>query len=198
MEWHPDPFNSQDSFRRRQTIHEILKIANKCAQVLVLSHDPTFLKQIWDKVLPHERASLMISDHRTQGSKISPVDLEEACKGRTVADVDDLQTFVSTGAGKLVDVIRKMRVVLEAHCRVTYPGSFGATDYLGVMAGKIRDGGPAHPAYALYDELNEINDYTSQYHHGEDTGDSTPDQIDQRELLGYTRRTLRVVNALQA
>ena len=60
------------------------------------------------------------------------------------------------------------------------------------------DGGDAHPAHALYDELDQINGYTSQYHHGEDMGDITPDQIDPVELTGYVRRTLRIVNALQA
>ncbi len=66
------------------------------------------------------------------------------------------------------------------------------------MVGKIRAGGDAHPAAALYSELDQINDYTSQYHHGEDMEDVTPDQIDPNELTGYARRTLRIVNALQA
>ncbi|MER9064802.1 hypothetical protein [Mesorhizobium sp. M0698] len=61
---------------------------------------------------------------------------------------------------------------------------------------KIRAGGPTHPAAALYDELDQINDYTKQYHHGEDTSDATPDNA--TELTGFTRRTLRLVNALQA
>jgi wobble nucleotide-excising tRNase len=38
-----DPFNSQDAFRRRQTVHEIVKLASTSAQVIVLSHDATFL-----------------------------------------------------------------------------------------------------------------------------------------------------------
>jgi hypothetical protein len=66
------------------------------------------------------------------------------------------------------------------------------------MVGKIRAGGATHPAQALYDELDQINDYTSQYHHGEDMEDATPDQIDPTELTGFARRTLRIVNALQA
>jgi hypothetical protein len=46
--------------------------------------------------------------------------------------------------------------------------------------------------------LDQINAYTSQYHHGEDVGDTTPDQIDPNELTGFARRTLRLANALQA
>jgi wobble nucleotide-excising tRNase len=193
-----DPFNSQDAFRRRQTVHEIMKVAGKCAQVIVLSHDATFLKQVWDKAPAAERVSLTIADHRSQGSKIMPVDLEKACQGRTATDIDDLQTYLATGAGALIDVIRKMRVVLESYCRTTYSASFAAGDWLGDIVKKIRDGGDTHPAHALYDELDQINDYTKQYHHGEDVADSTPDQIDPTELTGYVKRTLQIANALQA
>ena len=47
-----DPFGSQDSFRRQQTVVEIVKMAKSCAQVIVLSHDASFLKRIWDKAPP--------------------------------------------------------------------------------------------------------------------------------------------------
>lgn len=194
-----DPFSSQDAFRRRQTVNEITKIARQCAQVIVLSHDATFLKQVWDKAPAAERVALTLADHRAQGSKIVPIDLERACQGRTAADIDDLQVFMSTGTGNRVDLIRKMRGVLETHCWTTYPASFQAGhDWLGEIVRKIREGGEEHRARALYDELSEINDYTSQYYHGEVVADGTPDDIDPTELTGYVRRTLRIVNALQA
>jgi wobble nucleotide-excising tRNase len=193
-----DPFNSQDSFRRRQTVHEIMKVADKCLQIVVLSHDATFLKQLWDKAPSSERVCVGISDHRSLGSKISEISLDRATQGRTATDIDDLQTYVTNGAGALIDVVRKMRVVLETYCRTTYPTSFQPNEWLGEMVGRIRAGGDSHPAAALYSELDQINDYTSQYHHGEDMEDVTPDQIDPNELTGYARRTLRIVNALQA
>ena len=193
-----DPFNSQDAFRRRQTVHEIVKLASTGAQVLVLSHDATFLKQIWDKSDSGERKALLIADQRAQGSKLLPADLEKATQGRTATDIDHLQSFLTTGAGNVLDIIRKMRVVLETYCRTTYGSSFAAEDWLGDIVRKIRDGGVSHPAQALYDELDQLNDYTKQYHHGEDVTDATPDQVDSTELTGYVRRTLKIVNALQA
>lgn len=193
-----DPFNSQDSFRRRQTVHEIARLAKESGQTIVLSHDATFLKQVWDKAPADERIAFTIADQRSLGVKVQEFDLDAATKGRTATDIDDLQTFISTGAGGLLDVIRKMRVVLETYCRTTYPSSFTATDWLGDIVQKIRIGGPAHPAAALYDELDQINDYTKQYHHGEDTLDATPDNIDATELTGFARRTLKLVNSLQA
>ena len=92
-----DPFGSQDAFRRRQTVYEIGKVGRSSAQVLVLSHDATFLKQIWDKAPAAERVALTLADHRAQGTKILTVDLEGACQGRTATDFDDLLTFQQIG-----------------------------------------------------------------------------------------------------
>lgn len=194
-----DPFNSQDAFRRRQTVHEIAKVARSCAQVIVLSHDATFLKQVWDKAPAAERVALTLADHRAHGTKIMPVDLDRACQGRTATDIDDLLSYLTTGAGAPLDLVRKMRAVLETHCWTTYPACFQAgQDWLGEIIRKIREGGDQHPARDLYHELDQLNDYTSEHHHGEDVADATPDQIDPQELTGYVKRTLRVVNALQA
>lgn len=190
-----DPFNSQDSFRRRQTMHEIAKISQRCAQVIVLSHDVTFLKQLWAKCPQSDRKSLKLADHGNLGSKIGVIDLESACQGRTATDIDHLQAYVTRGIGEPVDIIRKMRAVLEMYLKTTYQGHFDQQEWLGQIAGKVRDAGESHPVYFIYDEINEINDYTSPYHHGENVADSTPDIIDRVELKGFARRTLRIINA---
>lgn len=192
-----DPFNSQDAFRRRQTVHEIIKRGRICAQVIVLSHEISFLKEIWKKATPSERVALQLFDARSLGTKISEIDLERACQGRMASEIDDLQAYLATGAGIPLDIIKKMRVVLETYCRTTFPACFCSTDWLGDIIGKTRLDA-AHPAASLCDELEQINDYTKKYHHGEDTTDLTPDQIDADELTGFVRRTLRVANALQA
>ena len=193
-----DPFNSQDSFRRRQTVHEIVKAARACAQVIVLSHDANFLKHIWEKAPVSDRVSIQIFDAHVQGSKINGVDLDKACQGRIASEIDDLQSYLTTGAGNLLDLIKKMRVVTETHCRTTYPACFCATDWLGDILRKINDVGEDHPAHSLYEELDLINEYTKQYHHGEDAYDPVAPDIDSNELTGFVRKTLKVVNALQA
>jgi wobble nucleotide-excising tRNase len=193
-----DPFTSQDSFRRRQTVYEIKKAGDACEQVIVLSHDATFLKQIRDKCPATETATLQLADHRNLGIKIAPCNLDDACRGRAASDMDDLQAFVATGAGTDRDVIRKMRVVLETYCRSTYPASFAADDRLGTMVEKIKKAGDQHPAASIVDELNEINEYTRDHHHGEDPKDGAADFIDATELTGFVKRTLKLVNNLQA
>jgi wobble nucleotide-excising tRNase len=66
-----DPFTSQDAFRRRQTVHQIKKLGATCAQVIVLSHDVTFLKQVWEKAPPSERTALQIIDARKYRPRVS-------------------------------------------------------------------------------------------------------------------------------
>ena len=192
-----DPFNSQDVFRRRQTVHEIIRVGECCAQLVVLSHDNTFLNEVWKKAPPSDRVALQIYNARIEGTKISEFDLEKACQGRMASEIDDLQAYVATGAGNPLDLIKKMRVVVETYCRTTYPACFCDTDWLGGIISKIRVT-DAHPASPLCDELEQINDYSKQYHHGESMADSPPAQIDADELTGFVRRTLKIVNALQA
>ncbi len=193
-----DPFNSQDAFRRHQTIYQIKKACETCAQVFVLSHDAAFLRQVWDKCAEGQRIAIQITDHLALGSKIGPCDLEEACKGRVASEIDDLLAFYNTGAGKTQDVAKKMRVVLETYCRASYPSSFDADDMLGTIVGKIRTGGDQHPAYSLLGDLDQINDYTRDFHHGDDPTDGAADQYDSTEMRGYVRRTLKISNNLQA
>ncbi len=193
-----DPFTSQDTFRRRQTVHEIVRAGESSEQLIVFSHDATFLRQIRDKCKAGQCLALQLGDHRSLGIKIMPCDLDEACRGRAASDMDDLQAYITTGAGKERDIIRKMRIVLETHCRSTYPGSFASDDRLGGMVEKIKKAGDQHPAWALMDELEQINEYSRDHHHGEDPEDGSPDTIDPQELAGYVKRTLRLANNLQA
>ena len=193
-----DPFTSQDSFRRRQTIYEIKKAGSVCEQVIVFSHDATFLRQMRDKCPAAESVSLQLADHRDLGIKIAACDLDEACRGRAASEMDDLQAYATTGAGKDRDIIKKMRIILETHCRSTYPGSFAADDRLGAIVEKVKKQGDTHPAWSIVDELEQINDYSRDHHHGEDPQNGGADLIEPTELTGFVKRTLRLVNNLQA
>jgi wobble nucleotide-excising tRNase len=193
-----DPFNSQDAFRRRQTIYEILAVADLGAQVVVLSHDPLFLKQIWEKCPPAARSAIQLNYHQSSGTKIMAFDLDTACRGRAAQELDDLLAFRANGAGNPREIIKKLRVVLETHFRTAYAGHFLPDDNLGDIIRKIREAGEAHPASGHLEDLNRINDYTADYHHGEDARGEAEPPLDQQELLGFVNQTLQVANAMPA
>ena len=192
-----DPFTSQDAFRRRQTVQEIVKMAQSCRQVIVLSHEITFLQNVWDKAPQGARIALSLDNGGMEGSKITGFDLKRACQGLATQEMDDLQTYLKTGEGDSLSIIRKLRPILEAHCWTSYQAYFNADrDWLGEIVRKIRESGQQHPAWHLCDELVQIKEYTSPYHHGQSMNISSTLSIDKQELQGFVRRTLRLVNAL--
>jgi hypothetical protein len=79
-----------------------MRAARACTQIIVLSHDASFLKQLWEKCTPNERAAAQIIYHPATGSKLAAFDLDEACRGRARAELDDLLAFRATGAGTCV------------------------------------------------------------------------------------------------
>jgi hypothetical protein len=164
----------------------------------VLSHDAQFLKQLWEHCPTSERKAVQITYHKEAGSKIREFSIEDACRGRAAAELDQLLGYRATGAGNPREMIKKLRVVLETHFRGAYSGSFDNDDNLGDILQKIRTRGNQHPAFQSYDEINRINDYTANYHHGEDPGAAAEPPLDEMELQGFVDDTLRIVNALAA
>ena len=190
-----DPFSSQDSFRRNHTVHQIQKCAQTCAQVVVLSHEPSFLKLLWDRTQPADRKTLQLARIGEENTAIVEWDIERAVQARYRADIDALQRFLSLGAAEPRDVIRKLRPVLEGYCKYLYPTLFGNQETLGLIVGAIRTAPDAHPLQALADDLDEINMYCRRYHHAENPGAAT-EPLDDAELQGYVRQTLKVVGCL--
>jgi len=114
-------------------------------------------------------------------------DLEDPYRFRVAAEIVDLLSFYNTGAGTPNDIVRKMRIVIEAYCTATYPDFFDSDDTLRSIVAKIRGSGEQHPACALLDELDAIHAYSHDYERGD------AEQFDARELTAFVRRTLKIV-----
>lgn len=187
-----DPFTSLDSFRRNHTIHQIFRCGVNCAQVVLLSHDPAFLKLLWDRIAPADRKTLQFIRVGEDNTNVVEWDVEKAVMARFHAQLDALQRFYSDNDGEPRDIIRDLRPVLEAYARNLYPTQFDDDDTLGVIVGKIRLAGGAHLLFPVVDDMDEINVYCRRYHHGESPGAAT-EPVDNAELHGYVRKTLTLV-----
>lgn len=187
-----DPFSSLDSFRRNQTVNQIYRCGDYCAQVVLLSHEPTFLKLLWDRVVPADRKGLQLARIGEGNTTIVEWNIERALLARYRADIDALQRFFSQGDGDARETVQKLRPVLEGYCKALYPTQFTDQDTLGVIVGKIRTVGVEHPLNVIADDLEEINIYCRRYHHGENPGAAT-EPLDDAELQGYVRKTLTLV-----
>lgn len=187
-----DPFNSQDAFRQSQTVQQIKRLSDACAQVIVLSHNQHFLKMLWDRVPPDRRKTLQLGRVGEQNTTIAEWDIEEAVKSRYRDDVDRLQRYYSDSEGNPRDIIQKVRPVLEGFCRNLYPSQFTDRDMLGAMIAKIRADGKTHQLHEILDDLDDLNAYTRRYHHGENPNAAT-EPLDDGELRGSVKRTLTLV-----
>lgn len=65
---------------------------------------------------------------------------------------------------------------------------------LAVRPSGIREGGEQHPAHGYYETLDRVNDYTADYHNGEDPRGAAEPPLDQIEFKGYVNTTLKIVN----
>jgi wobble nucleotide-excising tRNase len=185
-----DPFNSQDGFRQDCTVQKIRKCGEECAQVIVLSHDPRFLKRVWDRIrIAGERKSLKLARIGEYDTTICEWDVEEENQARFQADHKVLTEYYNEGIGDPRNVVQKIRPVLESYCKYLSPGSFAETDWLGDIIAKIRAAGPGNQLFPSYECLDELNEYTKRYHHGEGHQPAT-EPINDTELQGAVKRTI--------
>jgi wobble nucleotide-excising tRNase len=156
-----DPFDSQDSFRKDCTIQQIKKCGQESAQVIVLSHDPNFLKRIWDRLYtPADRKCLEMARIGKQNSTICEWDVVKATQDHYKADRNALSNYYVANEGQPRDVVQKIRPVLETYCKNLGGGTLIETDTLGAIVGKIRNAGAGHQLSPLCDDLEELNEYT--------------------------------------
>lgn len=162
-----DPFNSQDGFRQDCTVQKIRKCGQECTQVIVLSHDPHFLKRVWDRLqaFSGERKCLKLARIGQYDTTICEWDVDEATQARFKADLKVLAEYYNEGIGEPRDVVQKIRPVLESHCKCVSAGSFLETDWLGDIIGKIRNAGAgrscSRTARALTNSMSTQNAITT-------------------------------------
>jgi wobble nucleotide-excising tRNase len=189
-----DPFNSQDAFRKDHTIKKIRKCGDTCLQVIVLSHDQNCLKRLYDGLRAQglEYMCLHLARIGHANTIMTFWDIEEATQLQFRADIKTLTTYYNAGLGKPRDVVDKIRPVLESYCRNLLPTQFDDDDTLGVICGKIRNGGPDHPLAAVCDDLDTINEYTRRYHYGENPN-AASEPLNDSELQGMVGTALSIV-----
>jgi len=64
-----DPFSSQTHSADARRSMKIMRVANACRQVVVLSHDALFLKTTLEKCPPNDRSAIQIIYHPGYGVK---------------------------------------------------------------------------------------------------------------------------------
>jgi len=189
-----DPLSSLDRFRRACT-HQLIRRQSRAArQVIVLSHDPHFLKLLWDGYPSADMKTLQLT-RKGDNTVLSDWDVEAETQSEYLKDYGRLLAFYHDGSGNKAAVARSLRPFLEGRLRMEYPGQFGNNEWLGDFTNRIRHADASSPlnhAKADLTEIEAIKDYAKKFHHDQNPGaDSVP--ISETELRGYVKRTLKLV-----
>jgi len=189
-----DPLSSLDRFRRACTQQLILEQSGAAHQVIVLSHDPHFLKLVWDGYPAGDVKTLQLT-HNGDNTTLNEWDVEAETLSDYLKNYNTLLAFYRAGSGNIVDVARSIRPFLEGMLRMHFPGHFAQYEWLGDFIAKIRQADESSPlshAKADLRTFEAINDYSKKFHHDQNPGaDSVP--ISETELRGYVKQTLNLV-----
>jgi len=193
-----DPFTSQDLDRRSTTQHVIKDFVHKAEQVVVLSHEPYFLRGMSDGILSGNVSTLMLDRDGLNASRIASVDLEELLQHDHFRSHGVLIKYLDHGIGSPQDVVRCIRPYLEYVLRVKFPDDCVDGEWLGDYLGKIDKAVPPEELAKLKaerSELGELNNYSKAHHHG-DGSFNTKVLIVKNELDAMVKRTLGVAKRL--
>ncbi len=190
-----DPFTSQDRSRRTYTQQLICKVAEKSKQTIVLSHEPRFLRLLWNTTPNAEIKTLQLCRLGKENTAITCWNIQDETSREYFQNYALLTTFANEGTGDSRHVALAIRPVLEEYLRFRLPFQFEEDEWLGDFISKIRNAEANDLLFAaqeLLDELEGINDFSKKFHHSSNP-DADNEIIDDTELQAYVQRTLDVI-----
>ena len=184
-----DPFTSLDNFRRQFTAIEINKLCRQTAQTIVLCHDKSFLRLLWDKVGHNETKCLAIQTGAPGMTTLAPYDIQTETQPRHVNERMKIEEFVAGENHDTSHIRALLRTVCEDFYRRGDPGRFHGATTLDEIIRILEDSPIDYPYKDGIDVLREINAYSRREHHAEIEGDPSRDSSEE-ELKGYCRQVL--------
>lgn len=116
-----DPISSLDEHRALTTVQEIRRLADRTAQVIVLSHNKPFLCRLWETADPTARAALEVA-RDSIGSTLRQWDVAEDAMTEHDRRHARLRDYLASGTGDKREIAKSIRLHLEAFLRVASPG----------------------------------------------------------------------------
>lgn len=206
-----DPVTSLDKHRRAHTTNVLNEMSMRGAQVILLAHDATYLREVrekfWRKELdnhgaPRPSTELQLQRDRSGNTSLLPHDLDRECESKYFRHYRQIQSFLSgepedgafvshTTAGQAI------RPLVESYLHRRFPGhipkakkTLGATL---ILIGASTQEDVLRYAKHLIPELTEINEFGMRYHHDTESDVEGPEP-DADEVNAFAQRALRVVH----
>lgn len=135
-----DPISSFDNARRSTTVNELYNIGNKSDQLIILTHDLKFAKDLSNKY-NGSCLNLQIA-FKNHSSIIDIHDIETDILTGIFKDISVLHNYMELGSMNDIErreVLRCIRPSIEGIFRIKFFGKIENNDWLGDMIRKIRD-----------------------------------------------------------
>jgi wobble nucleotide-excising tRNase len=194
-----DPVSSLDKHRRAKTKFAIGMLSADIEQLIVLSHDAYFLKDLkrfLEEKVGVETTVSEVKAVENDYSAICSCDLAAICSSDYYRHYVLVQDFVDAIAGCKPEFVSKvLRVLVEGHLRRRFPKHVREGVPLGVVIDAIKNAPNGNPLEHLkhkIQELNDFNDYASQFHH--DSQNAEVATINATELRGYAKQALSLIH----
>ena len=190
-----DPFTSLDNFRRQFTAIEIRRICGRAKQTIVLSHDKSFLRLLWEKIDQTLIKSFALQTGAPGVTTITPYDILGSTRPRHVSERMKIEEFVEGEPHEPSYIRTRLRTVCEDFYRKGDPGLFGEAASLDQIIRSL-DGAPSdHPFKGALESLRDVNVYSRVENHAEIDGDpyteTNPD-----ELQGFCQLVLDLTRGM--
>ena len=187
-----DPMTSLDEHRTLRTREEIMALAARVRQVIVLSHSKPFLCNLWEQSDRNLSTALRIN-RAVVGSEISVWDV----RNDSISEHDKRHELVrgylrAADPDKERQVATALRPILEAFMRVAYPEYFPPGTLLGPFLGLCDQRvGANNQILSAGDiaELRALLGYANLFHHDTNPAWQTA-AVNDAELTDFAERTL--------
>ncbi|MCF5545393.1 AAA family ATPase [Pseudomonas salomonii] len=193
-----DPMCSLDVNRKNQTKAILKSIHDKSEQLILLAHDPYFIRDMRDELSNKGAQTLQALQLRYAAngySDLDKFDVDKECESPFYRHHRVLMELCAGAPHDSRSTAKAIRPFLEGYLHRRFPGLLPKDSMFGQVLTHIRNSTAPSPltyAKTLIDELQEINSYAGQFHH-----DTNPDcdtvQITSSELLTYGERALKLV-----
>lgn len=191
-----DPLASHDSHRRGKTVEAIKEITGRCVQLILLSHDEYFLRDVEKRCGGVTTATYQME--YTDGGEWSAakhVQLVDLCKSDHAKRLDKLIAYADNRTGDPDDIVLHVRQVLETHFRRSFTAYFPHNRNLGQIVRDIDGYSGAHPCAGVRDRLDALNTSTCDNHHGDDADVIPKKGVDPDELKVIVTDALEIIGA---
>ena len=179
-----DPMTSLDEDRTSRTINHIVELIDKVKQIIILSHNKSFLCKLWEKAGRNMSTFQIVRSG--EYSDIQPWDISQAIKTEHEKNCNLIVEYIEKpDSTKKKDVAATIRLVLEQYLCTAYSSEPIKTlgKFINHCENVLKSKDKILEQCDIK-ELKGLNEFANQAHH------ANHEEISDSELLDFCKRTI--------